>query len=134
MPVTKKLVFNSRLLPDGHLECPMELAGKKNLQFKVSVSYETETQAPDPEIEYTNLNNKTSDFISEEELCYHTNGTIKEFAINTINTLPETATWEDIQERINFIAAVRQGLQELDEGKGIPHQKIKDEFEKWLSS
>ena len=46
--------------------------------------------------------------------------TTKEVAIRSIQELPEEATWEDIQERINFVAGVRKGLRELDEGKGIP--------------
>jgi len=59
---------------------------------------------------------------------------IKEIAIKSIQELPEDSTWEDIQERINFIAGVRKGLRELDEGKGIPHEKVKEEFREWLSS
>jgi hypothetical protein len=60
--------------------------------------------------------------------------TVKEIAIKTIGQLPEDATCEDIQERINFVAGVRKGLRELDEGKGIAHQKVKEEFSEWLSS
>jgi predicted transcriptional regulator len=60
--------------------------------------------------------------------------TIKEIAINSIQQLAEDATWEDIQERINFVAGVRKGLRELDEGKGIAHEKVKEEFKEWLSS
>jgi len=60
--------------------------------------------------------------------------TTKEIAIRSIQELPEDATWEDIQERINFIAGVRKGLRELDEGKGIPHERIREEFREWLSS
>ncbi|GKT06699.1 hypothetical protein [Desulforhabdus sp. TSK] len=60
--------------------------------------------------------------------------TIKEIAIKSIEELPEDATWEDIQERINFMAGVRKGLRELDQGKGIPHEKIREEFREWLSS
>jgi hypothetical protein len=60
--------------------------------------------------------------------------TVKEIAIKTIHQLPEDPTWEDIQERINFVAGVRKGLLELDEGKGIAHQKVKEEFSEWLSS
>ncbi|MHB9031214.1 MAG: hypothetical protein ACYC9O_20800 [Candidatus Latescibacterota bacterium] len=52
----------------------------------------------------------------------------KEIAMRTIQDLPEDATWEDIQERINFLAGVRKGLCELDEGKGIAHERIKEEF------
>ena len=59
--------------------------------------------------------------------------TMKEIAIRSIQELPEDATWEDIQERINFIAGVRKGLRELDEGKGIPHDRIREEFREWLS-
>lgn len=60
--------------------------------------------------------------------------TIKEIAIKTIEQLPEDATWDDIQERINFVAGVRKGLRELDEGNGIPHEKVREEFGEWLSS
>lgn len=60
--------------------------------------------------------------------------TVKEIALETIRQLPEDATWDDIQERINFVAGVRKGLRELDEGKGIPHEKVKEEFAEWLTS
>jgi predicted transcriptional regulator len=60
--------------------------------------------------------------------------TTKEIAIKSIQELPEKATWEDIQERINFVAGVRKGLRELDEGWGIPHERIKEEFREWLSN
>ena len=60
--------------------------------------------------------------------------TTKEAAIRSIQELPEEATLEDIQERINFVAGVRKGLRELDEGKGIPHEKIREELSEWLIS
>ncbi|MBW2067001.1 MAG: hypothetical protein JRJ03_18995 [Deltaproteobacteria bacterium] len=59
---------------------------------------------------------------------------IKEIAIRSIQELPENATWEDIQERINFIAGIRKGLRELDEDKGIGHERVREEFKEWLSS
>jgi len=57
----------------------------------------------------------------------------KEIAIHAIEKLPDTATWVEIQERISFVAGVRQGLRELDDGKGIPHQNVKEEFAEWLT-
>jgi len=60
--------------------------------------------------------------------------TTKEIAIRSIQELPEDATWEDIQERINFVAGVRKSLHELDEGKGISHERVREEFREWLSS
>ena len=59
--------------------------------------------------------------------------TTKQIAIHSIEELPESASWDDIQERINFVAGVRRSLQELDEGKGIPHKKVKEEFAQWLA-
>jgi predicted transcriptional regulator len=57
----------------------------------------------------------------------------KELAIRTLEELPEDATWEDVQERINFLIGIRKGLRELDEGKGIPHDRVKEEFAQWLT-
>ena len=59
--------------------------------------------------------------------------TIKETAIKTIQELPEDATWEDIQERVSFVAGIRKGLRELDEGRGILHEEVRREFSSWLS-
>ena len=58
--------------------------------------------------------------------------TTKEIALKTIEQLPADASWEDIQERINFVVAARKGLRELDNDKGIPHDKVKEEFAEWL--
>jgi predicted transcriptional regulator len=58
----------------------------------------------------------------------------KEIALKTIEQLPEDASWEDIQERINFVAGVRKGLRQLDEGKGVPHDKVREEFAEWLTN
>lgn len=57
----------------------------------------------------------------------------KEIAIHVIEELPEDATWDDVQDRINFVAGVRKGLRELEEGKGIPHNRVREEFAQWLT-
>ena len=59
--------------------------------------------------------------------------TTKEIAIHTIEELPDSATWDDVRERIDFVVGVRKGLRELDEGKGIPHARVKEEFAQWLA-
>jgi predicted transcriptional regulator len=59
--------------------------------------------------------------------------TTKEMAVRTIERLPDDTTWDDIRERIEFMAAVRKGLGELDEGKGVPHGQVREEFAQWLS-
>lgn len=69
----------------------------------------------------------------ELSIGYNTGMTTKEMALKTIEQLPEDASWEDIQERINFVAGVRKGLRELDKGQGISHDKVKEEFAEWLT-
>ena len=64
---------------------------------------------------------------------YNVAMTTKQIALRTIEQLPEDASWADIQERINFVAGVRKGLGELDEGQGISHDKVKEEFAEWLT-
>ena len=59
--------------------------------------------------------------------------TTKQIAIQTIQELPDDATWDDIQERIRFVTGVRKGLRELNEGKGIPHDRVREEFAEWLT-
>lgn len=46
---------------------------------------------------------------------------------------PDDTTWDEIRERIDFIAGIRKGLRELDEGKWISHQLVREEFAEWLS-
>jgi predicted transcriptional regulator len=31
------------------------------------------------------------------------------------------------------VAGVRKGLRELDEGKGIPHDRVRNQLDRWLS-
>ena len=85
MSVIRKLVFDSRLLPDGHLYCPKELIDKKNLQFKVVVSFEIEddTEINGQEIRYTNLNDSPNHVLSEEVLEYYLNLEPQQSALQT---------------------------------------------------
>ena len=55
-----------------------------------------------------------------------------ELAIESLPKFLDGATWEDVQERINFMVGVRKGLRELEEGKGVPHQRVREEFAAWL--
>jgi len=59
--------------------------------------------------------------------------TTKELAIQTISRLPDGADWAQIEERIHFVAGLRKGLYELDQGEGIVHSAVKEEFAEWLS-
>ena len=60
--------------------------------------------------------------------------TTKDIAIKTIQGLPDNASWSDIEERIRFLAAIDKGLEEIKEGKTIPHEDVKESLDKWLSA
>ena len=60
--------------------------------------------------------------------------TTKEIALKTIQDLPDSASWADIEERIRFLAAIDKGLEEIKAGKVIPHEDVKQSLDKWLTS
>lgn len=74
----EKVVFESKVLPDGHLYCPDKLAQKKNAHFKVIATFEDNyIEACEHEIELSTLNDVSEDFLSKEELSYYLN--LKEY-------------------------------------------------------
>jgi len=54
--------------------------------------------------------------------------TEKEIVLETIRELPDNCSIDDIAERIEFLAAVQKGLDQLDRGEGIPHEEIKKQL------
>ena len=56
----------------------------------------------------------------------------KEQTREVLDNLPEDATLNDILYALYVRARAEQGLQEIRDGKGIPHEEVKREFQKWL--
>jgi predicted transcriptional regulator len=56
----------------------------------------------------------------------------KEIVEDLLQRLPEGATLHDIAREIEFIAAVRQGLAELDNGERIPIEEVERELPSWI--
>ena len=46
--------------------------------------------------------------------------------------MPGDSSVEDIMAELYFKYQVDKGLQQLDEGNGIPHEEIEKRMEKWL--
>jgi len=49
---------------------------------------------------------------------------VKQEVIKMIQFLPNEVTIDDIMAELYFKSQVDAGLKELDEGKGIPHEKV----------
>ena len=60
--------------------------------------------------------------------------TEKEIALETIRALPDNCSLDEIAERIEFMAAVQKGLDQLDDGEGIPHDEVKKQLASWLTN
>lgn len=57
----------------------------------------------------------------------------KEKVIQMIQQMPDEVTVDDIFSELYFKLQIDSGLRELDDGKGIPHQKVKEGMSKWVS-
>ncbi|HET6891547.1 MAG TPA: hypothetical protein VFH31_10625 [Pyrinomonadaceae bacterium] len=58
--------------------------------------------------------------------------TEKELVIKAVRELPDDCSIDEIADRIEFLAAVQKGLDQLDRGEGIPHEEIKKQLASWL--
>jgi len=58
--------------------------------------------------------------------------TSKEIVQDLLQRIPEGASLHDIAREIEFIAAVRQGLDELDRGESVPIDDVERELPSWI--
>lgn len=57
----------------------------------------------------------------------------KQLVMDLLNRLPADAKLQDIHREIEFLAAIREGEEQADQGKVIPHDQVKGEFASWIS-
>ncbi len=57
----------------------------------------------------------------------------KELAMETIRELPEGASWQEIEERIRFLAAIERGRAEVRRGEVVPHEEVRDLLQAWTT-
>ena len=56
---------------------------------------------------------------------------IKEKVIEVTKELPNEFDLDDLIEKLIFIDKVEKGLIQLDEGKTIPHDEVKNKVKEW---
>jgi predicted transcriptional regulator len=57
--------------------------------------------------------------------------TVKQQVQRIIDELPDECTVEDLQYQLYVIEKIRKGLKSVDEGRGIPHEQVKERLASW---
>ncbi len=58
--------------------------------------------------------------------------TNKQIVLDLLDRLPTNASLHEIAREVDFIAAVREGLKELERGEEIPVEQIEQELPAWI--
>jgi predicted transcriptional regulator len=58
--------------------------------------------------------------------------THKEMAIQAIESLPDSATLDDIMAELYFRRKVERGLKDVEEGKVVSHEEARRRLTRWL--
>lgn len=58
--------------------------------------------------------------------------TNKEIVQDLLRRIPDDTSLEDIARELEFIAAVRQGLLDLDNGNSMPIEEVERELPSWI--
>lgn len=56
----------------------------------------------------------------------------KEIVTDLLQRIPDSASLNEIAREIEFVAAVRQGLAEIDSGKVISLEEVEGELPSWI--
>lgn len=57
----------------------------------------------------------------------------KEAVLELVKRLPANVSLHEIVKEIEFIAAVKDGLQEIDQGKGVSIEAVEQMLEEWTT-
>lgn len=70
--------------------------------------------------------------LADPELWYTAGMVEKEIAKQIIDSLPDSATMDDIMHALYVRTKFERGEKEVREGKGIPHDEAKRRLGKWV--
>ena len=57
----------------------------------------------------------------------------KQAALEAIRRLPDEVSFREIRAEIEFLAAIREGEAQADQGKVIPLEEVEKNLQSWLS-
>lgn len=70
---------------------------------------------------------------AESHSIYSLSMSTKELAMETIKDLPDDASWQEIEDRIHFLAAIEKARGEVRRGEVVPHAEVRNLLDGWLS-
>ena len=57
----------------------------------------------------------------------------KEIVLDAIQELPDDASIDQIADRVEFLAVIQKGIDDIDRGDTVPHEEIKKQLAAWLT-
>jgi predicted transcriptional regulator of viral defense system len=62
-----------------------------------------------------------------------TTTTTKDRVRQLLKSLPDNCTLEDVQYGLYVLQKIQNGEEQIERGEGIPHEVVKERFQKWLA-
>jgi predicted transcriptional regulator len=59
--------------------------------------------------------------------------TPKQKALQTLATLPEDSTYEDVEREVKILAALEEAERDIEAGRVVPHDEVKRRLATWTS-
>ena len=57
----------------------------------------------------------------------------KQLALESIQRLPDDASLDAIAERLEFLAAIRKGFDQIERSETVSHEEVKRQLATWLT-
>jgi predicted transcriptional regulator len=57
----------------------------------------------------------------------------KEAVIELVNRLPENVSLREIAQELEFVAAIQEGLEQIDQGQGVPLEDVEKMIDLWTT-
>ena len=57
----------------------------------------------------------------------------RQIILETVQKMPEAASMSEIMDELRLVASVRAGLEESERGEGVPHERVAELLEGWIT-
>ena len=56
---------------------------------------------------------------------------VKELVIEKIKEMPESSSFEEIEERIHFMSGIQKAIDSVDSGKSLSTDQVRQKIKEW---